>query len=95
MEADVGALGEPAVELLLEVELARERAAGLEARLQRSPAAARPRPSTADPAASRKRQPTPTWPQNAAKMLGRAAAAGVQRALAVPDQRLRQPAQLE
>src|SRR5262249_54667235 len=89
---EVGALVEPTVELLLVVELACERAAGLEARLG---VALQPlnhtlrlrifgleeAPADAELAAE------------SSERLGWPAAAGVQRALAVPDQRLRQPAQ--
>jgi hypothetical protein len=93
VEAQVGALVEPAVELLLVVELVREAAAGLEARL-RVPlqpldhalrlriAALEETPADAELAAEGRER------------LGRMTAAGMQRAFPVPDERLRQPAQL-
>jgi hypothetical protein len=87
-------LVEPAVELGLEVELACERAAGLEARLR---VALQP---LDDPLRLRvaRLEETPADPELAAEggeWIGRPAAAGMQRALAVPDQRLRQTAQLD
>src|SRR6266536_2853735 len=92
MEANVGALAEPTVELLLEVELVGERAARLEARLH---VALQPLDHALRLRIARL-QEAPADPQLAAEggeRIGRAAAARVQRALAVPDERLRQRTQ--
>ncbi len=92
MEADVGALGKPALELLLEVKLAQERAARLEARLQ---VALQPLDDALRLRVVRLEE-APAEPELAAESgegLGRAALAGVQGALAVPDERLRQRAE--
>src|SRR5439155_23477420 len=94
VEAQVGALVEPAVELLLEVELVGERAAGLEARLR---VALQPLDDALRLRIARLEE-APADGELAAEggeRLRRATAAGVQRALAVPDQRLRQAAELQ
>ena len=62
--------------------------AGLEAASRRSPAGARRRPWPADRAGSQKCQPTRSCAAERGERLGRAAAAGVQPGLAIPDQRL-------
>jgi hypothetical protein len=91
MEAHVGSLIEPAVELGLEVELAYEAAARLEARLQ---VALQPLDHPLRLRILGLEEP-PADPEYAAERredLGRVAAAGVQRTLPVPNQRLREPA---
>src|SRR5207253_7457095 len=86
VEADVGALTEPAVELLLEVERAEEAPARLEARLQIAlqalDHALRLRVVRLEEAPGK-----PQLAEEGGEGIGRPAAARVQRTLAVPDER--------
>src|SRR5262249_18364246 len=93
VKANVGALDEPAVEPLLEVERAHERAPRPEARLQ---IALQPldHPFRLRIARLEKAPAKAELAAEGRERLRRPTLAGVQRPLAVPDQRLRQRAQL-